>query len=102
MRPREWPAAMRRGRAASVGAVLLGLLAGGCGYTVGGELPPHVKNVAVPIFKNLNPQPAIENVITAALGNALAHGGRLQVVPVAQAGSLLPGEIVRSHLGAIR
>ena len=52
---------MRRSRAAGLGALLLGLLAGGCGYTVGGNLPPHVKTVAVPIFKNLTEQPAIEN-----------------------------------------
>ena len=32
---------------------MLGLFTGGCGYTVGGNLPPHVKTVAVPIFKNL-------------------------------------------------
>jgi len=81
-------------RVAGVGALLLGLLAGGCGYTLGGNLPPHVKTVAVPIFKNLTQQPAIENVITAAVVNAFANGGRLKVVPVAQADSILEGEIV--------
>ncbi len=85
---------MRRRRAAGVGVLLLGLLAGGCGYTLGGNLPPHVKTVAVPIFKNLTQQPAIENVITAAVVNAFANGGRLKVVPVAQADSILEGEIV--------
>ena len=85
---------MRRRRAAGVGVLVLGLLTGGCGYTLGGNLPPHVKTVAVPIFKNLTQQPAIENVITAAVVNAFANGGRLKVVPVAQADSILEGEIV--------
>src|SRR5213594_4403931 len=85
---------MRRRRAAGVGVLVLGLFTGGCGYTVGGNLPPHVKTVAVPIFKNLTQQPAIENVITAAVVNAFANGGRLKVVPVAQADSILEGEIV--------
>ncbi len=85
---------MRSGRAATVGLGLLWLLAGGCGYTLGGNLPPHVKTVAVPIFKNLTQQPAIENVITAAVVNAFASGGRLKVVPLEQADSILEGEIV--------
>src|SRR5881296_2730510 len=79
---------MRGRRAAGVGVLVLGLLAGGCGYTLGGNLPPHVKTVAVPIFKNLTQQPAIENVITAAVVNAFANGGRLKVVPVEQADSI--------------
>ena len=85
---------MRRRRAAGVGVLLLGLLAGGCGYTLGGNLPPHVKTVAVPVFKNLTQQPAIENVITSAVVNAFANGGRLKVVPLEQADSILEGEIV--------
>ena len=77
-----------------MGVLLLGLLAGGCGYTLGGNLPPHVKTVAVPVFKNLTQQPAIENVITSAVVNAFANGGRLKVVPLEQADSILEGEIV--------
>jgi lipopolysaccharide assembly LptE-like protein len=68
-------------------------LAGGCGYTVGGNLPAHVKTVAVPVFRNLTQEPAIENVITSAVVNAFASAGRLKVVPVDQADSLLEGEI---------
>src|SRR6266498_4388784 len=85
---------MRASRAARVGLFLLSVLVGGCGYSLGGNLPPHVKTVAVPIFKNLTQQPAIENVITSAVVNAFANGGRLKVVPVEQADSILEGEIV--------
>jgi lipopolysaccharide assembly LptE-like protein len=77
-----------------LGLWLVGLLAGGCGYTVGGNLPSHIKTVAVPMFKNLTQQPAVENVITAAVVSAFASGGRLKVVPVERADSILEGEIV--------
>jgi Lipopolysaccharide-assembly len=71
----------------------LSILTGGCGYTVGGTLPPHVKTVAVPVFKNLTQEPAIEGVITSAVVNAFVNGGRLRVVAREQADSLLEGEI---------
>jgi Lipopolysaccharide-assembly len=71
----------------------LALLSGGCGYTFGGNLPSHIKTVAVPIFKNLTQQPAIENVITSAVVNAFVSGGRVKVVPVGQADALMAGEI---------
>ena len=74
-------------------ACLALVLVGGCGYSLGGNLPPHVKTVAVPIFKNLTQQPAIENVITSAVVNAFVAGGRLGVVPAEQADSLLEGDI---------
>ena len=76
-------------------------LGGGCGYSTRGNLPPHVKTVAVPMFKNLTPEPAIENVITAAVVNAFASGGKLKVVDVEQADSLLEGEITGYNVESI-
>jgi len=72
----------------------IGVLTAGCGYTFGGNLPPHVKTVAVPVFTNLTQQPAIEGIITAGVVNAFANGGRLRVVPLAQADAVLEGEIL--------
>jgi len=86
---------------AVLGLVLLAGLGGGCGYTLGGNLPPHVKTVAVPIFKNLTQQPAIENVITSAVVNAFASAGRLRVVPIERADSLLEGEITSYSVDSI-
>jgi lipopolysaccharide assembly LptE-like protein len=80
---------------------LLATLLGGCGYTIGGNLPPHIKSVAVPVFKNLTQQPAIENVITAGVVNAFVVGGRLKVVPVEQADSLLEGEVTSYNVESI-
>lgn len=80
---------------------LLAVLVGGCGYSLSGNLPPHVRTVAVPIFKNRTQEPAVENVITAAVVNAFVTSGRLKVVPVAQADSILEGEITGYRLESI-
>jgi hypothetical protein len=91
------------GAARAAAALVLAVLVGGCGYTVGlgGNLPSHIKTVAVPIFVNGTQQPAVENFITAAVVNAFVTSGRLKVVPVSQADSILEGEIVGYHLDAI-
>ena len=92
-----------RGAARLLAALGLAVLLGGCGYTVGlgGNLPSHIKTVAVPIFVNSTEQPAIENQITAAVVNAFVTSGRLKVVPISQADSILEGEIVGYHLDSI-
>ena len=89
--------------ARAVAALVLAVLVSGCGYTVGlgGNLPSHIKTVAVPIFVNSTQQPAVENFITAAVVNAFVTSGRLKVVPVPQADSILEGDIVGYHLDAI-
>ena len=84
------------------GVVLVGLV-GGCGYSVGlgGNLPPHLKTVAVPIFVNSTQQPAVEGVITAAVVNAFVTSGRLKVVSVREADSILEGNIIGYNLDSI-
>jgi hypothetical protein len=82
-----------RALAALAALCALTAAAGGCGYTIGGNLPPHIKTVAVPMFRNLTQQPAIEQIITSAVVNAFSTAGRLKVVPVPQADAILNGEI---------
>jgi Lipopolysaccharide-assembly len=84
------------------GVVLAGLV-GGCGYSVGlgGNLPSHLKTVAVPIFVNSTQQPAVESVITAAVINAFVTSGRLKVVAVNVADSILEGDIIGYNLDSI-
>ena len=79
-----------------IALLLLACIAGGCGYTVGlgGNLPAHVKTVAVPIFTNSTQEPGVESIITAAVINAFVTSGRLKVVPVTAADSILNGEII--------
>lgn len=74
-------------------AAAVALLAG-CGYSFRGNLPEHIKTVAVPIFRNKTQEPAVENAITSAVVNAFVNSGRLTVVPVDQADAILDGEIV--------
>lgn len=81
-----------RGWTAFTVAVAL-VLAGGCGYSTRGNLPNHIKSVAVPTFKNKTQEPAVEGTITAAVVNAFVTSGRLKVVPADQADSILEGEV---------
>jgi outer membrane lipopolysaccharide assembly protein LptE/RlpB len=88
---------MSSARSAAVGLVTLACLVAalaGCGYSTKGNLPNHIKSVAVPVFKNKTNQPAIESTITAAVVNAFNFSGKLKVVPAGQADSILDGEVV--------
>jgi hypothetical protein len=90
-----------RGAAPLLAGLALAVLVGGCGYSVSGNLPAHVKTVAVPIFKNKTQEPAVENVITAAVVNAFVTSGRLKVVPIDGADSILEGEITGYSVDSI-
>jgi len=74
-------------------ALLLTLLAAGCGYSTQGTLPSRVKTVAVPMFVNRTQQPGVESFITRAVVEAFSTNGRLRVVPAAEADAILAGEI---------
>jgi hypothetical protein len=78
--------------------VAVALLAGGCGYSFHGNLPSHIKTVAVPIFRNQSDVPGFENSITSAVISAFSSGGRLRVVPIDQADSILEGEILSTQI----
>ena len=94
----------RRGGAAGrgTGVMLVSVLAlGGCGYTIGGTLPEHIRTVAVPIFVNKTTEPAVENTITQAVVNAFVAAGRVRVVPREEADALLEGEITGYVLSPI-
>jgi len=49
--------------------------------------------VAVPVFQNRTPVPAVENFLTSAVVNAFATNGRLRVTSVDRADAILEGEI---------
>lgn len=54
--------------------VALLLFAGGCGYHAGGRgalIPPDVKTIAVPVFKNETPQFKVEQQLTGAVTQEL-------------------------------
>lgn len=74
--------------------VLAAALVAGCGYSTSGNLPDHIKTVAVPIFKNRTPQAGVESAVTSGVVTAFSNGGRVRVVPLEQADAVLEGEVV--------
>jgi hypothetical protein len=73
----------------------------GCGYSLRGNLPGHLQTVAVPVFLNRTPVPAVENFLTVAVVDAFATNGRLRVTSVERADSILEGEITGYTLQSI-
>ena len=77
------------------------MLAAGCGYSLRGNLPEHLRTIAVPVFQNRTPVPAVENFLTNAIVNAFATNGRLRVTRVDQADAILEGEVTGYLLQSI-
>jgi outer membrane lipopolysaccharide assembly protein LptE/RlpB len=77
------------------------LLLAGCGYSLRGSLPEHIRTVAVPVFANKTQQPAVENFLTRAVVDAFVSSGRLKVVRPEDADSILEGEIVGYQLNSL-
>jgi outer membrane lipopolysaccharide assembly protein LptE/RlpB len=88
-------------RAGAALALAAALLASGCGYTVGGTLPPHIQTIAVPIFRNSTREPAVESLITRAVVEAFSTNGRLRVVNSSQADAVLDGDITGYSIASI-
>jgi len=83
---------MRRKRVLALLA-LTALILGGCGYSLRGSLPGHIKTVAVPVFKNRTSEPGVETMLTGAVVDAFSTNGRLTVVGAEKADSILEGEV---------
>lgn len=81
--------------------LVIALLLAGCGYSLRGNLPEHIKTVAVPVFVNRTQEPAVENFITGAVIDAFVTSGRLRVVRPEEADSVLQGEIVGYRIEAL-
>jgi outer membrane lipopolysaccharide assembly protein LptE/RlpB len=77
------------------------LLLAGCGYSLRGSLPEHIRTVAVPVFTNKTQQPAVESFLTRAVVDAFVTSGRLKVVRPEEADSILEGEIVGYQLDSL-
>jgi len=82
------------GRAPALGLALLAVSLAGCGYSFRGNLPDHIKTVAVPLFTNKTAEPAVETFLTSAVVEAFASNGRLRVVKPEEADAILNGEVV--------
>ncbi len=69
----------------------------GCGYHLAGQgssLPPHLKKIAVPVFKNKTYQYGLENIITQEMIDAINRRAGVETVKnVTRADAVLEGEI---------
>jgi outer membrane lipopolysaccharide assembly protein LptE/RlpB len=79
-------------RAALILALLVTAVSG-CGYSLRGHLPGHIRTIAVPIFVNRTQEPAVESIITRAVVEAFSTNGRLRLAKVEDADAILEGEI---------
>ena len=86
---------------AALAIIMVTLACAGCGYSLRGNLPDHIKTVAVPIFQNRTPVPAVENFLTNAVVNAFSANGRLRLTTVDRADAILDGEITGYVLQSI-
>jgi outer membrane lipopolysaccharide assembly protein LptE/RlpB len=91
----------RAGRRALVAVAVVALGLGGCGYSLRGHVPPHIKTVAVPIFTNRTTEPAVEGLLTRAIVEAFSTNGRLRVVKPEDADAILEGEVTGYSLDSI-
>ena len=86
---------------AALALFVAALASAGCGYSLRGNLPEHIKTVAVPVFRNSTAVPAVENFLTNAVVNAFASNGRLRVTTVDRADAILDGEVTSYNLQSI-
>jgi outer membrane lipopolysaccharide assembly protein LptE/RlpB len=91
----------RTGRVPALGLALLAVGLAGCGYSFRGNLPDHIKTVAVPMFTNKTAEPGIENLLTSAVVEAYASNGRLRVVKPEEADAILNGEVIGYNVSSI-
>jgi len=68
----------------------------GCGYTLVGQgnLPDHIKTIAIPVFENTTLEDGIEQTITNAAVQEFVRGGKVKLVSEDKADAILTGKIV--------
>jgi outer membrane lipopolysaccharide assembly protein LptE/RlpB len=88
-------------RRTALGLVAIPLLFGGCGYSLRGSLPSHLRTIAVPVFVNKTQEPAVENLVTQGVIEAFVNNGLLKVVSPSQADAILEGEVVGYQINAL-
>ena len=69
----------------------------GCGYHLvgtGSSLPPHLKTISIPVFKNTSSQPEIHRELTSAVLEAFISDGRLKVAKKGNADLIMDATLI--------
>jgi outer membrane lipopolysaccharide assembly protein LptE/RlpB len=82
------------------------LLLSSCGYHLAGygsTLPPHLRAISIPVFKNSSPtsEPNIQKDVTDAVRRAFISDGRLKVVNKRKADLRMDGTLTGYELRAV-
>ena len=75
-----------------------------CGYHLvgyGSALPPHIRTIAIPVFKNTSPEPNIHRDATDAIRQIFITDGRLKLVGTRKADLLIHGTLTNYQLRAV-
>jgi outer membrane lipopolysaccharide assembly protein LptE/RlpB len=76
------------------GAAVISLATAGCGYTVSGSLPSHLKTLAIPIFANSTVEFGLADDITQSLVGGFLADRHLRIVQERDADAVLRGTVV--------
>ena len=79
-----------------IGLFIFCLLISDCGYHLvgtGNTLPPHLKSIAIPVFKNSSSQPEIHRELTSIILRSFINDGRLKVAKKDEADLLMKGAL---------
>ena len=95
--PKRRPVAAVAAAALAAAAMALALSAAGCGYRLrgtGSALPPQIKTLSVPVFKNQTTRFELDVKLTRAVINELVARGKVAIsADPAAADAVLEGEI---------
>ena len=71
------------------------MILSGCGYTLVGQgnLPDHIKTIAIPTFDNKTLEEGVEEIITQAVIEEFVKGGKVRLVSESNADAVLRGTI---------
>ncbi len=76
--------------------LIITILLPSCGYRLtgtGNQLPPHIKTLSIPVFKNETNQPELHRNLTDAVREAFLNDGRVKIVPQRSSDLLVKGSL---------
>jgi hypothetical protein len=94
---------MKKFSVVAVCMLMTALIMSGCsGYRLGSSLPPGIKSVYVPAFKNTSGEPQIDTAATQAALQEFQRDGTLEVADASFADTVLNVTITKFSLEAVR